>query len=162
MLHLYYLVLLEEAGFVLFNDTWSQQGHSVSCVTILLLNFHLPITRSDIRPHIKWAVSLVIAYGHFNLSPGFVWVNILTLSPLREEPVNMHVHVYTQKHPECSAVDCTITPLVLEHTLTCTVSSGENSAHFLQQQPIITIHFLFSQVLTAAGWTEAAWNETFA
>ena len=31
------------------------------------------ITRSDIRPHIKWAVSLVIAYGHFNLPQGFVW-----------------------------------------------------------------------------------------
>ena len=28
---------------------------------------NLQITRSDIRPHIKWAVSLVIAYGHFNL-----------------------------------------------------------------------------------------------
>ena len=35
-------------------------------------------SRSDIvyRPHIKWAVSLVILhkyYGHFNLPPGFVW-----------------------------------------------------------------------------------------
>ena len=58
--------------FVLLKDTWSQQGHSVSCMTILFLN--LQITRSDIRPHIKWAVSLVIAYGHFNLPQGFVWV----------------------------------------------------------------------------------------
>ena len=56
----------------------------MSCMTILFLN--LQITRSDIRPHIKWAVSLVIAYGHFNLPQGFVWVgmvNILTLSPPR-------------------------------------------------------------------------------
>ena len=57
---------------MLFSDTWSQCGHSVSCMTILFLN--LPITRSDIRPHIKWAVSLMIAYGHFNFPQGFVWV----------------------------------------------------------------------------------------
>ena len=49
--------------FVLFNDTWCHEGHSVSCMTILFLN--LQITKTDIRPHIKWAVSMVIAYGHF-------------------------------------------------------------------------------------------------
>ena len=58
----------------------------MSCVTILFLN--LQITGSDIRPHIKWAVILVIAYDHFNLPIigglcGYVGVNILTLSPLR-------------------------------------------------------------------------------
>ena len=36
----------------------------MSCVTILFLT--LQITRSDIRPHIKWAVSLVVANGHFS------------------------------------------------------------------------------------------------
>ena len=46
--------------FVLFNDTWSQYGHSVPCMTILFIN--LQISRSDIRPHIKWAVSLVILH----------------------------------------------------------------------------------------------------
>ena len=52
-------------------------------MTILFLN--LEITRSDIMPHIKWAVSLVIAYGHFNLPQGFVWVctSLLTLSTPR-------------------------------------------------------------------------------
>ena len=59
---------------MLFNDIWSQEGHSVSCMTILFLN--LKITRSDIRPHIKWGVSLVIAYGHFNLCQEVVWVRI--------------------------------------------------------------------------------------
>ena len=61
---------------------------------------NLQITRSDIRPHIKWAVILVIAYGHTQsgLSTwwlhmvtliflrglcGYVWVNILTLLPPR-------------------------------------------------------------------------------
>ena len=37
-------------------------------MTIVFLN--LEITRSAIRTYIKWAVSLVIAYGHFNLSQG--------------------------------------------------------------------------------------------
>ena len=41
-------------------------------MTILFLK--LQITRSDIRPHIKWAVSLVIAYGQFNFPQGFMWV----------------------------------------------------------------------------------------
>ena len=45
--------------FVLFNDTWSQYGYSVSCMIILFSNLH--ITRSDIRPHKKWAVNLVFA-----------------------------------------------------------------------------------------------------
>ena len=31
---------------------------------------------STIRPHIKWTVSLVVAYGHFNLDQGFVSVYI--------------------------------------------------------------------------------------
>ena len=31
---------------------------------------NLQIIRSDIRPHIKWAGSLVIAYGHFQSSSG--------------------------------------------------------------------------------------------
>ena len=31
---------------------------------------NLQITRSDIRPHIQWAVSLVIVHGHFNLPQG--------------------------------------------------------------------------------------------
>ena len=46
----------------------------------------LQITRSDIRWHIKNAVNLVIADGHFifirSLS-GYLWVNILTLSHFR-------------------------------------------------------------------------------
>ena len=44
----------------------------MSCMTILFLD--LQITRSDIRPQTKQAVSLVIAYGHLNLPQGFVWV----------------------------------------------------------------------------------------
>ena len=57
---------------MLFCDTLSQKGHLVSCMTILIPN--LQITRSDIRPHIKWVVRLVTAYGHFDLPWGIVWV----------------------------------------------------------------------------------------
>ena len=57
---------------MLFINTWSQYGHLVSCMTILFLC--LQITKSDIRPQVKWAVNLVIADIHFNLPQGFVWV----------------------------------------------------------------------------------------
>ena len=43
----------------------------MSCMTIFFLN--LQIARSDIRPHIKRAVSLVFAYGHFNIPLGCKW-----------------------------------------------------------------------------------------
>ena len=45
------------------------------------------INSSDIRPHIKWAVSLVILHMVTSISLqglcGYIWVNILTLSPQR-------------------------------------------------------------------------------
>ena len=47
------------------------------------------INRSDIRPHIKWAVSLVILHMVTSIFLqglcGYIWVNILTLSPRRDE-----------------------------------------------------------------------------
>ena len=43
------------------------------------------ISRSDMRPHIKWAVSLVIFHMITSIFLralcGYIWVNILTLSP---------------------------------------------------------------------------------
>ena len=45
------------------------------------------ISRSDIRPHIKWAVSLVILHMVTSIFLqglcGYIWVNMLTLSPQR-------------------------------------------------------------------------------
>ena len=53
----------------------------------MLFFYACKIPRSDIRPYIKWAVGLVVAYGHLNLPHGIVcvcvWVNKLTLSPPR-------------------------------------------------------------------------------
>ena len=46
------------------------------------------ISRSDMRPHIKWAVSLVILHMITSIFLralcGYIWVNILTLSPRGE------------------------------------------------------------------------------
>ena len=36
--------------------------------------FKLVNARSDIRPHIKWIVSLVFAYGYFNIPLECEWV----------------------------------------------------------------------------------------
>ena len=69
---------------VSFNDTWSQKGHSVSCMTILFYK-QVQISRSDIKPHIKWAVSLVILHMVTSIFLralcGYIWVNMLALSP---------------------------------------------------------------------------------
>ena len=61
-------------------------------MTIIFLNLQITMARTDIWPHIRWAVSLVIAYGHFNLPQGFVWVLekvkrkiVLSAIPLRAE-----------------------------------------------------------------------------
>ena len=44
------------------------------------------------------------------------------------------------------------------------ISSGENSAHFLQLMPFTILHspFYFHQILITAGWTEAAWYQRLA
>ena len=51
------------------------------------------ISRSDIRPHIKWAVSLVILHMVTSIFLqglcGYIWVNILTLSPQRGDVANV-------------------------------------------------------------------------
>ena len=56
-----------------------------SVIHVWLLFLNLQITRPDIRPHIKLAVSLVIAYMVTLIFLwgfcGYLWVNILTLSP---------------------------------------------------------------------------------
>ena len=59
---------------MLFNNAWSQKGHSASCTASYPLN--LQITKSDIRPHIQWAVNLIIADNHFiiYLPQGFAWI----------------------------------------------------------------------------------------
>ena len=73
----------------------------IQCHCMALYLLKLQITRLAIRPRIKWPVSLVIAYGHFNHPQGLVWVcmrKTFILSPLRglctdelyEEVVRIH------------------------------------------------------------------------
>ena len=70
-------------------------------MTILFLN--LQIIRSDIRPHIKWGVSLVIAYGHFNLPQVIVWVcmssytHFITPNGTDDIPDETHVILFFSK-----------------------------------------------------------------
>ena len=60
---------------MLFNDTWSLSVRTFGVMyNHTFLN--LQITKSDI---IKWAVSLVIAYGNFNLGGGGCCVGIYGL-----------------------------------------------------------------------------------
>ena len=58
----------------------------MSCMTIFFYK-QVQISRSDIRLHIKWAVSLVILHVVTSIFLqglcGYIWVNILTLSPRR-------------------------------------------------------------------------------
>ena len=55
------------------------------------------ISRSDIRPHTKWAVSLVILHMVTSIFLqglcGYIWVNILTLSPQSEPAGEIEVEV---------------------------------------------------------------------
>ena len=50
----------------------------IRCHALPYFFFNLKTARSDISPHIKWAVSLVFAYGHFNVPLGREWVSILS------------------------------------------------------------------------------------
>ena len=62
------------------------------------------ISRSDMRPHIKWAVSLVILHMITSIFLralcGYIWVNILTLSPRGVMIKECHV---TDMITECKA-----------------------------------------------------------
>ena len=94
---------------MLFNDTWSQQGNSVSCMTIILF-LNLQISRPDIRPHIKvlWAwwmhvVTLVFLRG----LRGYVWVNILTSSIRRVPTWDLFIYkIQVSLKSEPSWVEC--------------------------------------------------------
>ena len=56
------------------------------------------ISRSDIRPHIKWAVSLVILHMITSIFLralcGYIWVNILTLSPRGDPQEDLLQYVF--------------------------------------------------------------------
>ena len=86
-----------------YNDARTQWMHLASCTTSY--SFNLQITKSDTRPHTKWAVSLVTVDGHFNLKNKslcrYVWVNILTLSPLKVmHTVKIHLGMWYFLNPK--------------------------------------------------------------
>ena len=85
-------------------------------MTMLFLN--LQITKSVIRPHIKWVVSLVIAYGHFTFLQvlcGYVWVNTLTSLPPEDSHNGM---LHNQQRHTC--LSCTLyLQLVVNNSSLC-------------------------------------------
>ena len=81
---------------------------------------------------------------------------------LLELNVNVNVYVYSLISPWVQQTS-QFTPLVLELSLLYSlISSGENSAHFLQLMPFTILQFSFHQVSITAGWAEAVRNEKFA
>ena len=88
-------------------------GKDIQCHIWPYLQIHtwpnLQITRSYIRSHIKWSVCLVIAYDHFNLPRGLVWVCIvlrsiifLDILPTSEWYMSLsweHLHWPSPPHP---------------------------------------------------------------
>ena len=53
-------------------------------------------------------------------------------------------------------------PLYWNSLLCGLISSGENSAYFLQLMPFTILQFLFHKVPITTGWAEVVYNETFA
>ena len=78
----------------------------MSCMTIFFYK-QVQISRSDIRPHIKWAVSLVILHMVTSMSLqglcGYIWANILTLSPQRVAVLCANIYLKTNKKTDCMA-----------------------------------------------------------
>ena len=121
---------------MLFCDTLSQKEHLVSCMTILVSN--LQITRSDIRPHIKWVVHLVTAYGHFNLPWWIVWV---CMSP--------HTHFIHPPTPDDTSIKCAC---VLQNLHSSSAHGGNKGLQFIlslqyscKKNPVLhALHTMFS------------------
>ena len=68
----------------MYDHTWRYMTPGLSmdiwCHVRPCFFLNLQITGSGIRPHTKWSVSLVIAYGNFNLPRVCVGMHELTYS----------------------------------------------------------------------------------
>ena len=73
--------------------------------------------------------------------------------------VNVNVYVYSLISHRVQQTS-QFTPLVLDALLYGLISSGENSAHFLQLMPFTILYFSFHPTISfqpiTAGWTEVA------
>ena len=88
---------------------------------------NLQITRSDIRPHIKWVVRLVTAYGHFNLPWGIVWVSMSphTLYPPPSPRAQM---THLMKHTSNYFIKCAC---VLTNIHSSSANDGDKGLQFI-------------------------------
>ena len=79
--YLSYLIWCTRFRFVLFNDTWPQWGHSVSCMTILLIfacESQEQASSSKYNGFSTWWLPIATLIFLRGLC-GYVWVNILKL-----------------------------------------------------------------------------------
>ena len=87
------------SGLVSYGLMTPGLSKDIRCHVWPYVSINLQISRSDIRPHIKWAVSLVILHMVTSIFLwglcGYIWVNILTLSPQRVTSLRTFLHVYT-------------------------------------------------------------------
>ena len=86
------------------------------------------ISRLDIRPHIKWAVSLVILHMVTSIFLqglcGYIWVNILTLSPQRglQESKEQSWSTCSQYYKYIKSREWGNRPLLTFHLLSCPIN----------------------------------------
>ena len=90
----------------------------MSSMTIFFLK--LQITRSEIRPHIKWAVSLVTAYGHFNFPQDFV---------------SIYRIIYSRYHPEGKLIYLQRFSFLFDIILRCSITG----CHFFLNFSILSM-----------------------
>ena len=114
---------------------WHVSARTFGIMYDHMLFLCLQSSRSDIRPHVKWAVSLVITdgYQYFNLHQGFVWVCL-----------GLHTHFITPKG-NCASATVPIAMLmdaqhdmVLMATLCDTVHQTVSTA--ARQGPLAARH----------------------
>ena len=85
-------------SFVLFNNSWFQEGYSVSCINVLFLRLQVTtdIILQVVWNSTRWLQMATLIY-HTRGLRGYAWFNIITLSPptvpLRDYSWNRNVTV---------------------------------------------------------------------
>ena len=108
---------------------------------------NLQITRSDIRPHIKWVVRLVTAYGHFNLIWGIVWVCMSPHTPY--PPLSPAQMTHLMKHTSNYVIKCAC---VLANIRSSSANDGDKGLQFIlslqysckKKKVLHVLHTMFS------------------
>ena len=114
---------------------------------------NLQITRSDIRPHIKWVVCLVIVYSHFNLPWRIAWAcmsphtHFIALPPPTPPPPRAQV-THLMKHTSNYFFKCAC---VLQNIHSSSAHDGNKGLQFIlslqyscKKRVLHALHTMFS------------------